>query len=152
MSGSSPFAVLLEEFAALLGQAALPIDERGVCTFLVDGNLPMNLALRGDGLLTAFVPLGRVPETGQHEWWARMLHANGAGASPYVFGLIPGTQSAVVSCHRALAGLDASGLAQWLGDLAAVASGWMQGLAVQPGPGSKADGPDAAPSASWLQV
>lgn len=148
MPDAGRFNELIAAFAQSNGQESLPIDEQGVCSFVVDHTLPVNLAAAGGGEeLVVFAPLGRVPEADRTQWLTRMLVANGAGAGMYRLGLAPGSSSAVLSARRPLAGLDDAELTRWLGEFVSVARAWMGALAAQTPPPAP-----VAPAESWLQV
>lgn len=148
MPDAGRFNELIAAFSQANGQASLPVDEQGVCSFVVDQTLPVNLAAAGDGEeLGVFAPLGRVPEMHRTQWLTRMLEANGAGAGMYRLGLAPGSSSAVLSARRPMAGLDSAELTRWLGEFVSVGRAWMSALAAGTPPAAP-----AAPGESWLQV
>lgn len=149
MSTSERFAELLNEFAAVIGQAEMPTDERGICSFLVDGTVPVNIGRDpGRDGLVLFAPLGAPPAEHRGTWQVRMLRANGAGGAAYMFGMAPASDTAVVSSHRPLAALSGAALASWVGEFVEVARHWIDAFAK----GAEPEAMSAPPVDAWMQV
>ncbi|EHK64613.1 type III secretion system chaperone [Achromobacter arsenitoxydans] len=149
MPASERFAELLSELAAVIGQAEMPTDERGLCSFLVDETVPVNIAQNpeGDGVVI-FAPLGALPGGHRDAWQVRMLRANGAGGGAYVFGMAPASDTAIMSSRRPLGSLNGAALAGWVGEFVSVARGWIDAFANEDEPAAT----DVPSASAWLQV
>ncbi|MNP98939.1 Tir chaperone protein (CesT) [compost metagenome] len=146
---SETFTELLNAFATVIGQTEIPVDERGICSFMVDDSVAVNLALDAglDGMVI-FSPLGAPPAAHLASWQVRMLRANGAGGGAYVFGMAPASDTAILSSHRPLASLSGALLASWVGEFVDVARHWRDAFAQ----GAEPDAPAAPAADAWLQV
>ncbi len=148
MNPAQRFAELLAALASKLGLDALSAGENGICTLLIDDTLPLNIAVDAPGRdLILFSPLGELPAAQRVEFMARMLRANGAGASIYTFGLAPAGDAALLSARYPMADLDAASLERSADEFVSVAAHWRDVLA--------APAPSQAGQASgngWLQA
>lgn len=154
MRTNTPFEQLLAELASTLGLSSLSPTDDGVCTLVVDQDLPLNLALAPDGRdLVLFSPLGAIAPAHQPVMYARMLRANGAGASPVVLGIATGSDTGLISARRPLERLSGAELAIWTGSFVGIAQEWraaLRALAEQPVATDDQAGP-ASPM-HWLQA
>lgn len=150
MNPAQRLAELLAGLAAKLGLDALPVGENGICTLVIDDALPLNIAADSLGRdLILFSPLGELPAAQRGEFMARMLRANGAGASTYTFGLAPAGDAALLSARYPMAALDADTLERSAGEFVSVAAHWRAALAA-PAPAASQD--SQAPGNGWLQA
>lgn len=148
MNPAQRLAELLAGLAPKLGLDALSVGENGICTLVIDDTLPLNIAVDTSGRdLILFSPLGELPPAQRSEFLARMLRANGAGASIYTFGLAPAGDTALLSARYPMADLNAATLERSAGEFVDVATHWRTALAA---PASSAH--EHAPGSGWLQA
>lgn len=143
------FQELLAELAQALGRESLPVAQDGTCTLVIDGRLAVNLAVDPLGRdLLIFAPLGQVPAEKRAAQHARMLQANGAGASPYTLGLTRQGDTAILSARRPLAEPAVPDLADGIAAFAQNALRWQASLqAPAEGAAVTARAPD-----TWMQA
>ena len=144
------FTELLNEFAACIGQAEMPTGEHGVCSFLVDERVLVNIGQDSSGNeLIIFAPLGAPPEEHHSTWQVRMLRANGAGGGAYVLGMAPASDTAIISSRRPLVSLNGPALANWVEEFVGVAKHWLDAFARKIEPEANSA---AMPADAWLHV
>jgi hypothetical protein len=115
----------------------MPVDDRGICSFLVDETVVVNIGQEAHGdQLVLFAPLGQPPTERRADWQARMLRANGAGSGSYVLGMAIASDTAILSSRRALCSLNGPTLASWVAEFIEVAKYWMQAFAGGAEPGT----------------
>lgn len=150
MNPHARFHELLAALAQALGRASLPVAQDGTCTLIIDGQLPVNLAVDPQGLdLLIFSPLGAVPPQRRAECFGQMLRANGAGTARYTLGLARQSDIAILSARRPLTEPAVPDLADGIAAFAQTALRWQAALltpAAAPAAGA------APPSSTWLQA
>ncbi len=153
-----------------LGLPAMQADASNTCTLTMGEKAVLTLALKpapvasdadtlADPLLMAFAYLGPLPACEREATLARLLEANfawaetGGGAT---LALQPGTEAVnLMQQWRITPELQATGIALWIADFAAVAGRWIEALEqAESASGSSVDsaatGPDLLPASSSL--